>query len=81
MNTMKKRLYIAAMLMALLTCNVAIAQDKQNLNKEITLEKDVAPLEKKAVKKINSNLEKTTLGDLSVLASLKEEIEKEQKGE
>ena len=51
MNTMKKRLYIAAMLMALLTCNVAIAQDKQNLNKEITLEKDVAPLEKKAVKK------------------------------
>ena len=36
---------------------------------------------KKTVKKINDNLEKTTLGDLSVLASLKEEIEKEQKGE
>ena len=36
---------------------------------------------KKTVKKINDTLEKTTLGDLSVLASLKEEIEKEQKGE
>ena len=36
---------------------------------------------KKTVKKINETLEKTTLGDLSVLASLKEEIEKEQKGE
>ena len=36
---------------------------------------------KKTVKKINEGLEKTTLGDLSVLASLKEEIEKEEKGE
>ena len=36
---------------------------------------------KKTVKKINEALEKTTLGDLSVLANLKEEIEKEQKGE
>ncbi len=36
---------------------------------------------KKTVKKINETLEKTTLGDLSVLASLKEEIEKEEKGE
>ena len=36
---------------------------------------------KKTVKKINDNLEKTPLGDLSVLASLKEEIEKEEKGE
>ena len=36
---------------------------------------------KKTVKKINETLEKTTLGDLSVLASLKEEIEKEERGE
>ena len=36
---------------------------------------------KKTVKKINETLEKTTLGDLSVLANLKEELEKEQKGE
>ena len=33
---------------------------------------------KKAVKKINDNLEKTTLGDLDVLANLKEEIEKKE---
>ena len=36
---------------------------------------------KKTVKKINETLEKTTLGDLSVLANRKEEIEKEEKGE
>ncbi len=36
---------------------------------------------KKTVKKINETLEKTTLGDLSVLANLKEEIEKEERGE
>ena len=47
--------------MALLTCNVAIAQDKQNLNKEIILEKDVAPLEKKAVKKTGTTAQKTQL--------------------
>jgi small subunit ribosomal protein S1 len=36
---------------------------------------------KKTVKKINETLEKTTLGDLSVLANLKEELDKEQKSE
>ena len=36
---------------------------------------------KKTVKKINDTLEKTTLGDLSVLANLRNEIEKEEKGE
>ncbi len=35
----------------------------------------------KAVKKIKSNLEKTTLGDISELASLKNEMEQEQKKE
>ncbi|MCB2195730.1 MAG: 30S ribosomal protein S1 [Bacteroidetes bacterium] len=35
----------------------------------------------KAVKKIKSNLEKTTLGDISELASLKNEMEEEQKKE
>ena len=46
-----KKIYIA-MLMAAFTLTAVNAQDnKQNLNKEITLEKDVAPLEKKAVKK------------------------------
>ena len=46
-----KKIYIA-MLMAAFTLNVVNAQDnKTNLNKEITLEKDIAPLEKKAIKK------------------------------
>ncbi|MBQ9821373.1 MAG: hypothetical protein IJM58_04570, partial [Muribaculaceae bacterium] len=45
-----KKIYIA-MLLAAFAFNGAWAQDKQNLNKEITLEKDIAPLEKKAVKK------------------------------
>ena len=31
---------------------------------------------KKAVKKINSNIEKTTLGDISELAALKSKLEK-----
>ena len=46
-----KKIYIA-MLMAAFALNGAYAQENnQNLNKEITLEKDIAPLEKKAVKK------------------------------
>ena len=31
---------------------------------------------KKAVKKVNSNVEKTTLGDIDALAALKEKLEK-----
>ncbi len=34
---------------------------------------------KKAVKKINSNVEKTTLGDISALAALKDKLAKEEK--
>ena len=45
-----KKIYIA-MLLAAFALNGALAQDNTNLNKEITLEKDIAPLEKKAVKK------------------------------
>ena len=48
---MNKKIYIA-MLLAAFALNGTYAQDnKTNLNKEITLEKDIAPLEKKAVKK------------------------------
>ena len=36
---------------------------------------------KKTVKKINDTLEKTTLGDLDVLANLKEEMEKANEGD
>ena len=31
---------------------------------------------KKAVKKVNANVEKTTLGDIDALAALKEKLEK-----
>ena len=48
---MKMRKIYIAMLMAAFALNGAYAQDNKNLSKEITLEKDVAPLEKKAVKK------------------------------
>ena len=47
---MNKKIYIA-MLLAAFALNGAYAQDNTKLNKEITLEKDIAPLEKKAVKK------------------------------
>ncbi|MBQ7711396.1 MAG: 30S ribosomal protein S1 [Bacteroidales bacterium] len=49
-----------------------------------TVESDEAKAEratKKTVKKINDQLEKTTLGDLDVLANLKADLEKEKKGE
>ena len=45
-----KKIYIA-MLLAAFAVNGINAQDNKTLNKEITLEKDIAPLEKKAVKK------------------------------
>lgn len=47
---MKKKIYIA-ILLAATTLSGVHAQDNTQLSKEITLEKDVAPLEKKAVKK------------------------------
>ena len=47
---MKKR-YIVALLLTAMAINGVHAQDNTNLNKEITLEKDIAPLEKKAVKR------------------------------
>ena len=45
-----KKIYIA-MLMAAFSLTAVQAQDNTKLTKEITLEKDIAPLEKKAVKK------------------------------
>ena len=55
-------------------------EDKTKARQGETLDFKVIEFSKEN-KKINETLEKTTLGDLSVLASLKEEIEKEQKGE
>ena len=45
-----KKIYVSILLAAFAVCG-AHAQDNTKLNKEITLEKDIAPLEKKAVKK------------------------------
>ena len=45
-----KKIYVSILLAAFALCG-AYAQDSTKLNKEITLEKDIAPLEKKAVKK------------------------------
>ena len=59
-----------------------IWEDKQNAAAEVeTAEKEKAAKNtKRAVKQINDNVERTTLGDLDVLATLKENLEKEEKG-
>ena len=59
-----------------------IWEDKQNAAAEAeTVEKEKAAKNtKRAVKQINDNVERTTLGDLDVLATLKENLEKEEKG-
>ena len=51
---------------------------KENESKEKNSESMTT---QKAVKKISANLEKTTLGDISALAELKSEMEKEEKEE
>ena len=45
---------------------------------DVRAEKAAAEIDntKKAVKKINSNIEKTTLGDIDALAALKDKFEK-----
>ena len=48
------------------------AEDKRSSDKPAS----EADNTKKAVKKINSNIEKTTLGDISELAALKSKLEK-----
>ncbi len=59
-----------------------IWEDKQNAAAEAeSAEKEKAAKNtKRAVKQINDNVERTTLGDLDVLATLKENLEKEEKG-
>ncbi len=59
-----------------------IWEDKQNAATEAeSAEKEKAAKNtKRAVKQINDNVERTTLGDLDVLAALKENLEKEEKG-
>lgn len=55
--------------------------EDEKKGEEIAERKQKAATKNSAVKKIKSNLEKTTLGDISELASLKNEMEKEQKKE
>jgi len=55
--------------------------EDENKGAEIAERKQKTATKNKAVKKIKSNLEKTTLGDISELASLKNEMEQEQKKE
>ena len=53
---------------------VAAAEENENAEKE-----KAAKNTKRAVKQINDNVERATLGDLDVLAALKENLEKEEK--
>ncbi|MDA3953879.1 MAG: 30S ribosomal protein S1 [Bacteroidales bacterium] len=55
--------------------------EDEKKGEEIAERKQKTATKNKAVKKIKSNLEKTTLGDISELASLKNEMEQEQKKE
>jgi len=55
--------------------------EDEKKGEEIAERKKNTATKNKAVKKIKSNLEKTTLGDISELASLKNEMEQEQKKE
>ena len=48
-------------------------------DKEVKKERKTAKSATQAVKKVNEKIEKTTFGDLGVLASLKSDIEKEEK--
>ncbi|MDO4217309.1 MAG: 30S ribosomal protein S1 [Bacteroidales bacterium] len=50
---------------------------KDDGNDVVAENDDKRRAEKKAVKRVSENLEKTTLGDLDVLANLKEELEKQ----
>jgi small subunit ribosomal protein S1 len=60
-----------------------IFQDEQRATKakEHAKAKTVEKTTKKAVRKIKANLEKTTLGDIEALASLKSNMEQKEKKE
>lgn len=72
-----KKFYFS-ILLAAFTLTTVYAQDNKNLNKEITLEKDIEPLQKKAVKKnqlpkvktLDNNQPKTNLGYSDLMAPI-----------
>jgi len=49
------------------------------VKKDVTKKKTQGKAARKAVKDLNSSAEKTTLGDLGVLSSLKDEMEEAEK--
>ena len=53
---------------------------RQAKEAEMKKEEKTKKSAKQAMKKVNEKVEKTTFGDLDVLANLKSEIEKEEKG-
>jgi small subunit ribosomal protein S1 len=65
----------------ILVSHTKIAQDKISAEKstEKSVEKSKEKTTKKAVKKIKDNLEKTTLGDIDVLANLKADMDQTEK--
>ena len=65
----------------ILVSHTKIAQDKISAEKstEKSAEKSKEKTTKKAVKKIKDNIEKTTLGDLDVLANLKADMDQTEK--
>ena len=58
-------------------------EDKVAVEREVETEakEKAAKSTKRAVKQINDNVERTTLGDLDVFAELKEKMEAQEKGE
>ena len=72
-----KKIYFT-ILLAAFTLTTVYAQDNTNLNKEITLEKDIEPLQKKAVKKnqlpkvktLDNTQPKTNLGYSDLMAPI-----------
>lgn len=60
-----------------------IWEDKVAVEREVETEakEKAAKSTKRAVKQINDNVERTTLGDLDVFAELKEKMEAQEKGE
>jgi small subunit ribosomal protein S1 len=54
--------------------------EDEKRSEEVAKKKAVAKTTKKGVKKVKESLEKTTLGDISELAALKNKMEKDEKG-
>ena len=65
----------------IIVSHAKLHDDKVALDRveETTAKKETEKAEKKAVKKVKDNIEKSTLGDISALSNLKSEMEKSEK--